>query len=255
MASMGICEFGFHFYNCDNGFKGCCRVDACGRDQCPEGSRTTTSYPVPFIDSSTAAPPVDTDTDLPSVSTIFTNTDNDGNDDGPGDSTTFVDPSIPTTTTDTETTSSSSSSASSPSSSLASSSQPSPPPPPPTPPTPPTVTVPINTSTPQPINIISGEPSRLSTTALAGICVGGTAVAAFMLLIVCLLIRRRCIARRMAAIPAAAPFADEPRFAEGFMSDHPMWCERRDEDGPPADPTEPEEAKDTREPERVDELI
>ncbi|KAI0882728.1 uncharacterized protein GGS22DRAFT_195505 [Annulohypoxylon maeteangense] len=216
MASLGICEFGFTFYSCDNGFKGCCRVDACGPDQCPEGQRTTTSYPVPYIDSSTTAPPDDTETPAPSPSTTESSTD-----DG---STTFVYP-LPPSTTDptstTETTAQSTTRSSSPTSSSQTTS-PTPSSTPQTTPAPPTVWIPIPTSAPQPSSSNDSHP-RLSTTAIAGISVGGTVAAALLSLFGYLLIRRRCIARRNARASAANPFSFSSGAAEGFMADHPMW--------------------------------
>ncbi|KAI1214068.1 uncharacterized protein F4807DRAFT_406528 [Annulohypoxylon truncatum] len=219
MASMGICEFGFQFYSCDNGFKGCCRVNACGPDQCPEGQRTTTSYPVPYIDSSTKA-----NTVTPSATTIFTNTEGGSNGSSTRSTATTENTSESTTATIPQTSSPSSSSSPSASTSTPSPSTPY------TTPAPPTVWVPIPTSAPQPsASNSSGEHPRLSATAIAGISVGGTMAVALLALIGFLLIRRHRIARRNARAPAANPFAFSSRDAEGFMADHPMWREGDDD--------------------------
>ncbi|KAI1459385.1 hypothetical protein F4805DRAFT_473322 [Annulohypoxylon moriforme] len=229
MASLGTCQSGFVFYSCGNGFKGCCRVNPCGPDQCPEEQRTTASTTITNILPLTTESTVETETASSSVSATGPN---------PDDGTT-PSSSVPQSTGTSETATKSNSPSSSPSPSPASSST-TPPTHPPSPSTapaaPPTVYVPIPTTAPpaQPItdpNNSGGgnnDHPRLSATAIAGISVGGTVAAALLSLLAYLLIRRRCIAWRNARAPSSHPFtfASPPaRDAAGFMADHPMWCE------------------------------
>ncbi|KAI0893912.1 hypothetical protein F4806DRAFT_140866 [Annulohypoxylon nitens] len=227
--ALGICEFGFQWYSCDNGFKGCCRVDACGPDQCPEGERTTTSYSVAYIDSSTTSSPTRSNTDdTPPVPTSTTDTDTttdtttDTDGDSTSSSTTTTSSSSTTTTTKKPTTTSSQSSDSSSSSESSSSttstssstfSQ-----------TPTTVWVPAPTNAAPNPPENADEHRSLSGTAIAGISVGGTVAVVLLGLILFLLIRRRFIQRRNNRAPDTHPFASNSGdAAAGFMADHPSW--------------------------------
>ncbi|KAI1094812.1 hypothetical protein F5B19DRAFT_415794 [Rostrohypoxylon terebratum] len=208
--ALGICEFGFQWYSCDNGFKGCCRINACGPDQCPEGERTTTSYSVAYIDSaSTTSSPTSTNTDdTPPVPTSTTDTD--------GDSTS------PSTTPSTSSQSSASSSSSQ--SSTPTTSTPSPQMSSQTAPSTIWVPVPTNPAQNEPAPSVDEHP-RLSTTAIAGISVGSTVAVALLGLITYLLVRRLFIQRRNNRASGTNPFAfaSTSHDAAGFMADHPSW--------------------------------
>ncbi|KAI1410776.1 hypothetical protein F5Y13DRAFT_191853 [Hypoxylon sp. FL1857] len=209
---LGTCDPGYTFYRCDNGFVGCCSVEACDPDGCPdEENQQITETDSTSMISSTLTPSTFTSfievfTTFPdgftSVTDPFT-TDLGYDSGGSSTSSTTTDPS----TYSLPQTSQTSSPLSPPS--LTPSSTPFP-----------QSTAQSNTNIPQSHN---EEYHRLSAAAIAGISVGSTVVGIFLFTIVFLRVRRRYIAKRMASVPSRSPFADEPRGAEKFMVDHPSW--------------------------------
>ncbi|KAI1137022.1 hypothetical protein F5Y05DRAFT_419889 [Hypoxylon sp. FL0543] len=184
---IGVCDSGYNFYHCDNGFVGCCSVEACDLDGCP--------------DEDQQADPTTRTTKNPTISTLTFPTETYTTDVGyytdKSSTSSTTEPSTHTLadTTPTSRSTSSSSPFSHP-------------------------TAPLSSTTPQ--NNIGGSP-QLSTAAIAGISAGGTILGILILTVVSLLIRRRCIAKRMASLPPTAPFAEQPQEAEKFMEDHPSW--------------------------------
>ncbi|KAI6087861.1 hypothetical protein F4821DRAFT_277525 [Hypoxylon rubiginosum] len=187
----GTCDSGFVFYSCNNGFKGCCSVSACDSpDGCPDDAmQPEDTKPTPTTTSATKQP-------TPSETTIFVDSSTTPETVEP--SSTFADSittATPTPTLDGSVTSIEASTPSSP-------------------------TDPASTSVPQSSNDAEAGPP-LSTAAIAGICVGGTVFAMFILLIISLRIRRHRIAKRHASSADAGVHYSDAAFAEDFMKDHP----------------------------------
>ncbi|KAI0140131.1 hypothetical protein F4776DRAFT_578835 [Hypoxylon sp. NC0597] len=203
---LGVCDPGYNFYNCKNGFIGCCSVGACDLDGCPEEDQQTTQ-----ADLTT------TTTNTPTMSSFTLPTDTRtidvSNYSDKSSTSTTADTSTPLLGTATQTTKASSSlpypMASLLSSPLSSSFLQSTAP-----------TIPPDTTTTQ---SSTRESTRLSTAAIAGISAGSTVAGILILTIVSLLIRRRYIAKRMASMPSSSPFAGQSQGAEKFMMDHPSW--------------------------------
>ncbi|KAI2621088.1 hypothetical protein GGR54DRAFT_88073 [Hypoxylon sp. NC1633] len=208
LQEIGICPTGFDFYRCPN-FIGCCSVSACDVQGCPGdalpgGNVDATSTSKEGEDSTLWPPPTKT-TSSSKTSPSTSSTDAAGTTDPLWPFATSTIESITDSTNPPFTTT------------------------PPSPPTSsgPTVLTSMNTDT-SPSNNGNGEIHSISTAAIAGICVGATVVAMLTLLIAYLLVRRLCIARRMASLSASttSPFTYDPRFAEKFMEDHPSWRRR-----------------------------
>ncbi|KAI2776925.1 hypothetical protein F4815DRAFT_448792 [Daldinia loculata] len=198
----GTCDPGFVFYSCRAGFVGCCAVEACNPGGCPDDALPSNTEGGEDITSTTSPPGGETKTQTQTVTLDITSTSTITSSSSPEPSTTSSDsatgaitppplpPLLPPSSPPT--------SSSSPSLNVQ---------------TPPTSALPqANTTSPTP---------PLSTAAIAGICVSSTIFALTALLIAGLLIRRRRIAKRVAAetLPNS-PYADEP---ERFMMDHPAW--------------------------------
>ncbi|KAI1770893.1 hypothetical protein F4818DRAFT_224941 [Hypoxylon cercidicola] len=194
----GTCETGFIFYSCGNGFRGCCSEAACDLGGCPDDS----TQPDPEPTSSTRKTDVvtlrpSTTTDVISETTIF---DASSTQSGTVDSRSTVSTAEPTTDDpstiiDTAT------------------------------PSLPSPSTPTDlASTPQSSNEAD---SSLSTASIAGICIGGTVLTMFILLIIYLRIRRYRIAKRHAASESARIHYSDAAFAEDFMKDHPSLSAMR----------------------------
>ncbi|KAI0838963.1 hypothetical protein F5Y06DRAFT_296120 [Hypoxylon sp. FL0890] len=185
---LGVCDAGYNFYHCDNGFVGCCSVGACDLEGCPDEDQQATQ---PFSTTTVACiTPTTSSLTIP-TETYTTDIGYDPDKTSAGSTTKSLTHSLTTT-----------SNLPSPSSPFLQS------------------TAPTNTTTPQ---SYTGGSATLSTAAIAGISAGGTILGIFLLTIVSLLIRRQCIAKRMASLPSTSPFADVSQGADKFMEDHPSW--------------------------------
>ncbi|KAI2607634.1 uncharacterized protein GGS25DRAFT_532701 [Hypoxylon fragiforme] len=151
----GICESGFVFYHCNNGFVGCCSSPACDQPTCPDEDQPQYQHIGPSA----------TDNPQESVSWLPVSTTTPGT----------------ITLVFSESTSPPIAGLLSPSSNTIASTM--------------TLTSPLQEpSTTTTDSQRWNDASSLSTAALVGICVGGTIGSIFLLTIVCLLIRRHYIA-------------------------------------------------------------
>ncbi|KAI1104179.1 hypothetical protein F4804DRAFT_308041 [Jackrogersella minutella] len=196
---LGDCDSGFAFYNCNTGFVGCCSVDACDPEGCPDDDK----QPAQSSSTTTSSPTSDTPI---SFITDASTPDQDGTSSSDPPTTIDYTSDWPAIATDTMVSLSTATDSNTPNHTS-------------TPPSTPT----SNLAPTEPPTQSAEQPPRLSTAAVAGICVGGTTLTLIVLIIAALLIRRHRIAKRMAALPAASPFADKPPDAEAFMMGHPAW--------------------------------
>ncbi|KAI1479884.1 hypothetical protein F4774DRAFT_425589 [Daldinia eschscholtzii] len=207
----GSCDPGFVFYSCHGGFVGCCAVDACTSGGCPDDAVQPGETPADITITTTLNNGVETQTvtvltSMDGTSFPFISISSDS--DSSSSSSSSESPTISTGTTISPPPLSSLSAPSSSTSLLET-------------PTP----ISTSTSTPAlPQNSNSSNATsthHLSTAALIGICISSTIIFLTTAFIIGLLIRRRRIAKRMAAEPMPnSPYADEP---ERFMMDHPAW--------------------------------
>ncbi|KAI1657140.1 hypothetical protein F4813DRAFT_396653 [Daldinia decipiens] len=210
----GTCDPGFVFYSCQGGFVGCCAVEACSPGGCPEDALPSNAEGGEDV-TSTASPAdggIKTQTQTQTVTLDITSTS------------TITSGSSPESSATTTTTSDSATGAITP--------PPLPPllPPSSSPTSPSSLSLSLSLSLSSPSPTVQTDttsspppppPPTLSTAAIAGICISSTVFALAALLVAGLLIRRRRIAKRVAAetLPNS-PYADEP---ERFMMDHPAW--------------------------------
>ncbi|KAI1400380.1 hypothetical protein F4819DRAFT_372786 [Hypoxylon fuscum] len=178
------CGPGLDWYDCGDLFRGCCNVPACDLGNCPLDIISTTAS------TSTSTPTTDNgdDTTMPLPP--------------PTDSSTTFTTSTISSTASTTGGSATGTGATTPSPQSAWSFNP---------------TNPTSTLAPP---RSAGESAPISMSAIVGMCVGGTAVAMFVLYIAGLVVRRRLLARRMALISPKTNYADDA-YAREFMNDHP----------------------------------
>ncbi|KAI4869335.1 hypothetical protein F4820DRAFT_463800 [Hypoxylon rubiginosum] len=189
----GTCDAGFVFYSCGNGFRGCCSEPACDLGGCPDDAAPPGDDPAPT--STTRRTHIGTSpTSLPTESAAASATSTADPTAG-GSSGTAIETATPSLL-----------------------------------PSPSTPTDPTSTSAASQSSSSSSEAgTHLSTAAIAGICVGGTVLVMFALLLVSLRIRRRRIAKRHAS-SAGVRYSDTA-YAENFMKDHPSMVQGRVELG------------------------
>ncbi|KAI0172314.1 hypothetical protein GGR52DRAFT_464352 [Hypoxylon sp. FL1284] len=183
----GTCDTGFVFYSCGNGFRGCCSEPACNLGGCPDDATQP-------------------DDDTPRTTTVKTDqvTTSQSSTTKPGSVrsgswSTIASTAEPTagdagTTTQTAT---------------------------PSLPLLPSSTGPAASTSTSRSGGGGGSSGSLPTAAIAGICVGATVLAMFVLLIVSLRIRRHRIAKRHASTASSSIRYVDVAYAEDFMKDHP----------------------------------